>query len=236
VGQKWKFVVWGVIAIGIMVVVLYLRPRQAASPPDLNYLAVVLLRESATDDRQHQSRFFTALTAVAVRHGVKLSEYIPDWYVSEGRAVLIKADHSDRVVVLLRGNMPVIPGEDTQYLLLLDQEGRQLDRVSCAINNRLTELRGDEGAILRTDVLRTPSEDAAQLVIRYIPEEGESIAGNWGHEIIHRGRIFRFGWDQDKPDSIRSAEWEKKGLCRIAVRESQLEVIFPRLSQSKGVS
>jgi hypothetical protein len=159
--QKLRFVVCGVIAIGIVVVVSYLRPRQTEWPRDLNHLVVVLLRESATNDQEHQSRFVTALSALARCHGVELLDYVPE-EVSEGRAVLVEADHSDRVVVILRGNSRVAPGPDTQYLLLLDQEGHLLDRLSCAVTNTLTSMPADHAGIFRTGVLRAPAEDAAQ--------------------------------------------------------------------------
>jgi hypothetical protein len=179
---------------------------------------VALLQEHATNDGEHKSRFFTTLHNLDRRQGMRLSDYI-HWPLTDGRAVRLRAGHSDRVVVILRADSYTIPGVDTQYLLLLDQEGHLLDRLSCEISNRLTGRRGGDGAIFRTRALRRAAEDGAQLVIRFIPEEGGSIAGSSAHEINYRGRTYRFSWDQDKPGSIRSAEWEKKGLCRVAVRE-----------------
>jgi len=67
------------------------------------------------------------------------------------------------------------------------------------------------------------------LVVRYIPEDGGSVPGNWSHEISYGNKIYSFCWDQDRPEALRSAEMDKKGLCRVAIRNNKFVVLFPKL-------
>jgi hypothetical protein len=186
----------------------------------------VLLRESAQGDRDHRSPFFTALLSLARRHGARPADYVPGRFVDEGFAAPVGGGH---VVAILRGIDPFIPGRDTQVLLLLDHEGRLLDRLACGINNRLTRMYVPAGTF-RTDVPAAPEADGAQLVVRYVPEPGGSVSGNWSHEITQGGRTNRFPWDQGRPGALPSAEWGGKGLCRVAVRDGKFVVLFPPLS------
>jgi hypothetical protein len=224
------------LVAGLLVSVIWvMRPgrdveRGAPSPstePDLHFDPLVekLLREQATSDRERRSPFFQALTALAERHGARPAEYIPEPWISEGRATAIKAQDTTYVAVVLRGVAPVIPGSDTQHLLLLTADGRLLDRVSCEMNNRLTSLYEPQGTFF-TDVPEQPQRDEARLVVRYVPPPGESISGNWSHEVLH-GTTRTFHWDQSRPGAIASAEWEEKGLCRVAVRGGRFAVVFP---------
>jgi hypothetical protein len=83
----------------------------------------------------------------------------------------------------------------------------------------------DYSGTFRTDVLNAAG--GAQLAVRYIPGPGGSVSGNWEHHITHGGRMYRFRWGQDRPGAIRSAEWEREGLCRVAVRDERFVVLFP---------
>jgi hypothetical protein len=196
-----------------------------------------LLREPARNDRQHKSPFFTALASLARKHGGDESDYVPEGIVrvDEGFAAAVGAG---RVAVVLRGDSGFMPGDDTQYLLLLDQEGRLLDRLSCSISNRLTRMFVESGDF-RAEVSEAPQPDGAQLVLRYVPEKGGSVSGNWSHEITHRGKTYRFHWgqfywNQGRPGAVPSVEWAAKGLCRVAVREGKFAVLFPHLRQVDG--
>jgi hypothetical protein len=148
---------------------------------------------------------------------------------ADGYAVQVGGSDKARVIVVLSGEGNVIPGSDTQHLLLLDGAGRILDRLSCDINNRLT---GDitNPAIFRTEVPNNQEIDGTRLVIRFIPAKGDSISGNWSHEITHRGKTSTFSWEQSERNTIPSAEWERKGLCRVAVRADRFAVLFRRLN------
>jgi hypothetical protein len=190
-----------------------------------------LLRESAKNDAKHETRFFKTITALAQMHGSTLKEYLSDGpirAVDEGYDVFIREGEQKYVVAVLRGNSHVMPGYDSQYLLLLDHEGRLLDRLTCAMNNRLTRMFVDYYGVFRTEV-PDAAEDGAQLIIRYIPEDGGSISGNWSHQITHRGKTGGFTWNQDFGGSIPVAEWDKKGLCRVRIHDGKFAVLFPKL-------
>jgi hypothetical protein len=199
----------------------------------LDPLVTVLLQERARNDQDQKSRFFSALGALAQKHGVDRKEYCLERFAApdEGYAVRVGSGAELRVVVILRGDDHVIPGSDTQYLLLLDREGRLVDRLACAVSNRLTRFIVGHMADFRTEVLDVPADDGAQLVIRFIPEDGGSVSGNWSHDVIHAGRTTTWCWDQDRPDAIRSAEWDRNGLCRVAVQKNGFTVLFPKLEQ-----
>jgi len=190
----------------------------------------LLLRESAKDDVEHESPFFKALTALAEKHGLSRKEYFPGRWLDgpeDGYATRVGTSRNAHVVVVLRYAEKIIPGRDTQHLLLLNAGGKVLDRLSCDINNRLTTCLADPGRYF-AEVTDSPQQDGAQLVIRYVPEKGGSIPGNWSHEITH-GATYSFHWGQAGRGHIRSDEWEEKGLCRVAIRDDKFAVIFPSL-------
>ena len=222
----------GLIALAVWILrpggEVQLRTPSIPTAPDPHFDPAVelLLRERATSDRQRQSAFFKALTALAERHGSRPEEYIPEPWIDEGRATAIKIQHTAYAAVVLRGNTYFITGRDTQHLLLLTADGRLLDRVSCEISNRLTSFYEPSGTFF-TEVPELPQRDDARLVVRYAPPKGEAISGNWSHEILHAGETRTFGWDQGRPGSIPSTEWEEKGLCRVAVRDGKFAVVFP---------
>jgi hypothetical protein len=186
-------------------------------------LVQTLLRKSAKADRDHASPFFRALEALARQQGRPLKGLLADGWIEDGYAVRVQDGRHRRVVVILRSNDHIIPGADTQHLLLLDCTGHILDTLSCEISSRLTRMFVDSGTF-RTDV------DRGQLVIHYIPEVGGPIAGNWAHAITHAGKTHRYHWDQKRPGAVPSAEWEQQGLCRVAVQGGKFVVVFPKLN------
>jgi hypothetical protein len=203
----------------------------------LNPSLRTLLKESAKNDPDHKSRFFTTLSTLAQKHGSSFEEYVeqrPLHEVDEGYAVYIPEGGKRYIVAILRGDDNFIPGRDTQCLLLLDEEGRLLDKLSCDISNRLTRMFVDYSGIFRTEV-PDAAADGARLVIRYIPEDGSSVSGNWSHGITHAGRTHHFVWNQHFPGSISSAELDGKGLCRIAIRNDTLTVLFPKMEGAAAV-
>jgi len=119
-------------------------------------------------------------------------------------------------VAVLGGHYPVFPSDETQYIVLLDREGELLDRLSCGISNRLTRMYVDSGTFL-TDVLDAPAADGARLIIRYIPEKGGSMPGNFSYELSQGAKTHTL-----------SNEWDN-GLCRVAVRDGKLVSVFPKL-------
>jgi hypothetical protein len=218
-------------------VVWYLRPNEAAErdvprPPaarpaeqdtPLDPLLMALLRNPAKRGGGQPSPFFTALDSLARQH----EDYIPSG-VAEGYAVRVGAGH---VAVVLRRGSPAMPGTDTQYLLLLDRQGRVRDLLSCWISNRLTGRSVDSGDF-RTEVPGAPGPDGAEMVLRYVPEKGGSVSDCGYCEIAYRWKTYRFRWDEGSPGAIPAAEWAEKGLCRVAVREGKFAILFPDLRRA----
>jgi hypothetical protein len=193
---------------------------------DVNGLDPLLaaLFNPTRNDRDHTSPFFIALATLGQKHGLTLKDYDPSGVADQGHAFRFDAN----VVVVLRGWNHCIPGDDTQTLLLLGSDGKLLDRLSCSVNARLTRMFVDHKCGFRTFSLLRPDKDGAQLVIRFIPEDGGPPSG-WTHHIVCAGKTYFFSWNSEEPGSIRPIESWKKGLCRVAVRNGKFEVLFPTL-------
>jgi hypothetical protein len=182
-----------------------------------------LLRETA---HEADSPFFVTLSALARQHGWDLSAS----HTEEGRAIAVREGRTRYVVVILGGWTHTIPGTEWRQLLLLDHDGRLLDLLSCNINSRLTQMLA--GPVFLADTPEVPEEDGAQFVIRFFPRKGRTISGNFSHSILHAGKEQFFGWNQDKPGAVPSAEWARQGLCRVAVRHGKFTVLFPSSKQT----
>jgi hypothetical protein len=149
-----------IVIVGVVLAVVWPhgenRMERASEDDPLDPLLQALLKEPTQGDRGHQSRFFTTLLDLARKHGTSLLDAARTRSVDEGYAVRVGAGRGQHVVAVLRGNDPFIPGNDTQYLLLLNAEGRLLDTLSCSINNRLTRMLVDHSGTFRTDVPKAP--------------------------------------------------------------------------------
>jgi hypothetical protein len=191
----------------------------------------VLLEAPVADDPEHKSRFFTSLATLAGKNPNNFMYETNHWPImDEGYAFKIRIADNFYVVAVLRGDTNFIPGIDAQRLILFEPNGHVLDKLSCEISNRLTRWYADSGQF-RTDVLDGAKNSDAQLAIRYIPEKGGSVSGNWSHKIIYQGKTYSFYWDQGDPNNIRSPEWESKDHCRVAIRAGKLLVVFPELTK-----
>jgi hypothetical protein len=205
--------------------------RQPERPGPLDPLLPVLLREKAKGDGDQRSPFFKAFSALAGRHRLRLP-----WYRSMDEGYAVEAGAGRYVVAILRGWNHLFPGENTQHLVLFDREGRVLDRVSCEINGRLTRLYKNHSGTFHTEVLQPPARDGAELVIGYKPEAGGRMPGNWGHDVTHGGVCRSFHWEPDAPGRMQPEEWERQGLCRVAVRGGTFVVLFPTPGMSYRTS
>jgi hypothetical protein len=201
--------------------------RHPAVEPFLCPKLRLLLTQTAAGERCDDLPFFLTLASLTRRQDWDL----PCHHTTGGRAVGVQDGSSRYVVVVLGWESPITPGTDWQQLLLLDREGHLLDQLSCGISNRLTTMFVEHRAAYRTDTPRAPERDGAQAVIRYVPEKGATISGNWQHNITYAGKTYSFDWDQDRPDTIRSAEWSSQGLCRVTVRHGKFHVLFPPLEK-----
>jgi hypothetical protein len=115
-----------------------------------------------------------------------------------------------------------IPGGCWQHLFVLDDSGQLLDSLTCEISTRLVSR---DGANYQTTVLEETQPDGARIVISYLPDEG-TVGGNFGHEITHAGKTYRYYWGGEEM-SKEPSEWHVKGLCRLAVRDGKLQILFP---------
>jgi hypothetical protein len=194
-----------------------LDPKYDPSDPPLKRL----LHCSAKHDMRHTTRFFTALSAVFLQNKAPLTDVDPAWGIDEGYAVSVNDGLKDYIVVILRGWTHTIPGDDTQYLFLLSPDGKILDRLSCAVNSRLTRESGTFTGSLRTELVHKHGSDGADLIVRYAPPNREGISGNWCHTVVCRGFVHSYPWNEEPND------FEKKGLCRVALREGKFVMLFP---------
>jgi len=222
------------MALGIAVFVWHHRQKNEPGPViasipgrQLDSSLAVLLRESGKDDPDHRSHFFKLLAELAQKNGLGTKDYVPDRNIDEGYAVEIEVARDIYVVAILRGEDHVIPGSDTQYLVLLNRSGRLLDKLSCAINNRLTRVYVDHNGIFRTDASAAGERDGAHLIVRYIPEDGGKVSGNWSHEITHAGKTTTRSWEGNRSSAIWPGGWDEAGLCRVAIRDGRFFVLFP---------
>jgi len=139
----------------------------------------------------------------------------------EARAVSIQTGQIQYVVVLLKSWTHTIPGDDTQLVILLDNQGNFLDQLDCKINARLSRMHFGQ---FHTVISTKPEPDGAQLVIRL---DGESVRGNFAHYISHGGGQAGFYWGHDKLPEDQPTKWDRNGLCRIAIADGKFRVLFP---------
>jgi len=193
----------------------------SSAQPRFDPMVAALIQDSVAEDDSEQSKFWGALSSLAQQRNW------PDTicWQRQGRAVLIPGDEPSVVVVLYMTDSR-FPGEDVQNLLLLDSHGTLQDTLSCSINNRVV-FWGN--GIFRTDVPLDTQLDGAQLIIRYVPNDGGSISGNFAHEIHQDGKAYSFHWDDDRPQSETGNPWQDKGLCRVAIQDRKFKVLFPTL-------
>jgi hypothetical protein len=229
--RKLLLAVLGALAVAVVAAVVWMRAgRPAASDDQLDPALDAMLQQPARGDFDHGSLFFTALSSLAEQHGAPVEDYIPDWFLDEGFAARVGPGY---VVAVLRGEDHEPDGTDRQHLLLLDRQGHLLDRLSCGVGSRLTRAAQNSGTFL-TDVADRPEEDGARLIIRYIPPAGGGFPVDGGHEISHGGKTRRFRWGEEGKDALRPAELDEKGLCRVAVRDGKLAVLFPDLREGSA--
>ncbi len=199
-----------VVFVAFAVAALLARTWLLSTPdPDVP----ALLGESAKKDGMHTSAFFRRVFRVAERGGWKKDEFF--WYVvDEGYAFDAGAG---RVLVVLRDRGMTIPGEDTEYLLLVGPNGRLLDRLDCAISNRLTQW-SDSGRYFT-------ESDGDQFVVRFVPHQPERDFFTRFEHTIHLGAWYaRFRWGETVP----SKDLQERGLCRVTVRGDRFELVWPK--------
>lgn len=126
--------------------------------------------------------------------------------------------------VAIQSNVPLtIPGVSMQQIVLLTPGGKILDRLQCEINSRYGRTE--------TEIPAEPFADGAQVVIRFVgsafPTGAPTLCHNW-HAIRFRDRFWTF-WTRSREGGERPTKWNERGLCRIAIADDKLLVLFPKL-------
>jgi len=148
-------------------------------------------------------------------------------YCDDAWAAKIQTKQSDLVVILLK-SWDGIPGFDLQTAILLDNQGRFLDNLSCEISSRLT--RQVEG-VLHTVIPSKPEADDARLIIRLDGEE--SARGNFCHQIYHGTEKLTIEWGDDKLPKNQPSQLDVRGLCRITIKDKKFHILSPSKDQGK---
>jgi hypothetical protein len=171
------------IAVGIAALVWYFMPtgeddQLAGADDQRDPVVQTLLDESTKNDPDHNRKFIAAFSDLLQKHGSGVTQCLRHPHeAEEGWAVRVDAGRDSRVLAILGGCDCWMPGEDTQYLFLLDHHGRIKDQLSCSVSNRLTRFFVGSGS-LRTAVLDAPARDGAQLVVYLTDRSGPSLEGD----------------------------------------------------------
>lgn len=177
--------------------------------------------ESAIENSQ-EAPLFHALTNLAKSQGKSPDEYTTFRrddgtfsILTEGRTNALRSGQKNYVLVILGAPRMGVPGISAQQLILLNEGGQILDKVSCDINSRygevITEVREDE------------APDGAQVIMVFKPNNHSSGWHNW-HAITYGGSASTY-WESEKDlPSI----WNKQGLCRIKVEDDRFVIVFPK--------
>jgi hypothetical protein len=117
-----------------------------------------------------------------------------------------------------------IPGRMGKHFYLLNRDGRLLDAVTLEASNRLLMF---DGIRFWTEILDEPTSDGARLVVRYKDSDG-SVKPYISYEMTHGAQTYEYGPDSRFPRPQQLPDWDTQGLCRIAVLDDRLEVVYPK--------
>src|SRR5258708_2444131 len=207
---------------GIAIVIWKISPSADSLDPGLQ----ILLDEPALNDPEHKSTFFRELRALAEKQGLNIDRFLKD-RVDEAFAVRIREDDAIYVVAIFYGYRYANPIADAHYLILFNDQGKLLDQMSVAWG--WTRYSDDIGKLI-TEVVDEPQEDGAQIVSRYLPGMDKKALWIWNYELVHGKKISGAYSDQEKWDANQR---ENSGLCRIAVRNGKLAVVFRKPQENK---
>jgi hypothetical protein len=178
------------------------------------------------DPRQGKTAFVSRLQALATKQGWRqqLERFsFSGW--EKARAVPMRSGQTQYVVVLLKSWTHSVPENDLQTVILLDCRGSFLDQLACEIDPAPAK-RGE----FHTVIPEKPEADGAQLVIRL---DHESARGNFEHHIYYGVHKTPFYWGHDNLPENQPTKWDCKGLCRIAIADGKLKVLFPSEEDKK---
>jgi len=136
------------------------------------------------------------------------------------RGVKIGSEGSNDIVVIFQEMSANQPDSSWYWLRLVDQSGKTLDKVVVPAIER--------ESCSTCNVAEPPEPDGAQLMIRTsVPEESKSAA-NVRYEICCYSKQH-FG-------EVPRADYERLGLCRIAVQDHKFKVLFPKIESPRPPS
>jgi hypothetical protein len=139
---------------------------------------------------------------------------------SQTRALTIVSDGSKQIVVILQIRDAHRLLDDAYHVVLMDQSGAILDRISASLNNRSP-----------CEVAEVREHNSTQIIVR------NPILGAYRHcwySITYCGREYKFESGLFPP-LLSPAELEHWGLCRIAVQDDKFNVLFPKLDDAHQV-
>jgi hypothetical protein len=207
---------------GIATVIWKISPPADSLDPGLQ----TLLDEPAQNDPEHKSTFFRELRALAEKQGLNIYRFLKV-RVDEAFAVRIREDGATYVVAIVYGYCYANPIADAHYLILFNDQGKLLDRMS--VTWGWTRYSDDVGKLI-TEGVDAPQEDGAQIVSRYLPGMDKKALWIWDYELVHGNNISGAYSDQEKWDANQR---ENRGLCRIAIRNGKFAVVFPKPQENK---
>src|SRR5262249_11528583 len=158
-----------------------------------------LLKRSAENDPKQESRFFTVLAELAQKQGLEPADLTTyqtgknhvgvdsGGKFPSGKAVHVKSGKRQYIVVILESRAIVGHGTEVEQLILLDEGGKVLDKISCAMSTRYGRLQ--------TEVKDKPEDDKAQVIIRFT--QGFTPWHAW-HLITYKKLAYSFRQKEPK--------------------------------------
>jgi hypothetical protein len=110
-------------------------------------------------------------------------------------------------------------------MILLSHSGAFLDSLSCSIDQKQ-----DSSGIFKVEVLPNPESDGTRFVIRY---SRKPWPDDWRHQIHYGKTTYGNFCTRSFPRDFSFAEWEKRGLCRVAVRNGGFAILWPPLVEKE---
>ncbi len=218
------------VALGIGEIVR-MNPESGdtADPPKLKAIGIILgAVKPSPDFNAKAQQVVQALASLAVAQGLDPEDFTAfrmqggfDVFSGGSFARQIKTADSEHLLVVQIVEPMCIPGTSAEQLVLLSPRGRILDRLQCHMNSRY-------GRIVH-EILEQPESDGTQIILRFRGHtypKGTNWWHNW-HTITHQEATKTF---RDKEREGRN-EWDEKGLVRIAIRDDQFTVLFPKMKK-----
>jgi hypothetical protein len=217
-----------VLLLGLICFVVVVAVPQAIAKARVRTLLNSPTPNGGVTLRARDEPFFGALAKLAEAQGHRPEDYIEFRnagtfaMLDAGRAVTIRSGHRDYVMAILECTISSIPGISAQQLVLMDSNGRLLDKLSCNINSRY-------GRVV-TEILEVPDAEGVRVLLVFKPGSfNGSHWHNW-HTICHGAAAVTFREEQTKTASA----WDQKGLCRISIEGDRFVILWPEMTGAES--